>query len=57
VQADSLRDSAHQTLIRACLAQGNRYEALTHFETYQRIVRDELGIEPAETMGQFLCSA
>ncbi len=57
VQADSLRDSAHQTLIRACLAQGNRYEALTHFETYQRIVRDELGIEPAETIGQFLCSA
>lgn len=57
VQADSLRDSAHQKLIRACLAQGNRYEALTHFATYQRIVRDELGIEPAETMGQFLCNA
>lgn len=57
VQADSLRDSAHQSLIRACLAQGNRYEALSHFHTYQQIVRDELGIEPAETIGQFLCSA
>jgi DNA-binding SARP family transcriptional activator len=57
VHADSLRDSAHQTLIRACLAQGNRHEALTHFATYQRIFRDELGVEPAETIGQLLRSA
>jgi DNA-binding SARP family transcriptional activator len=54
VQADSLRDSAHQTLIRACLVQGNRQEALSYFADYQRIFRDELGVEPATSIGQLL---
>lgn len=57
VHADSLRDSAHQTLIRACLVQGNRQEALSYFADYQRIFRDELGVEPATTMGQLLRGA
>lgn len=54
VQADSLRDSAHQTLIRACLVQGNQQEALSYFADYQRIFRDELGVEPASSIGQLL---
>jgi len=57
VQADSLRDSAHQTLIRACLAQGNRHEAYTHYTTYRRILRDELGLDPPPYIGQLLSSA
>jgi DNA-binding SARP family transcriptional activator len=57
VQADELRDSAHETLIRACLAQGNRYEAQTHFARYQQIFREELGVEPAGSIGQLLHSA
>lgn len=57
VQADSLRDSAHQTLIRACLAQGNRNEALTHYTTYRRILRDELGLDPPPAIGQLLAGA
>jgi DNA-binding SARP family transcriptional activator len=57
VQADSLRDSAHQTLIRACLAQGNRNEALTHYSTYRRILRDELGLDPPPAIGQLLTGA
>jgi DNA-binding SARP family transcriptional activator len=57
VQADALRDSAHETLIRACLAQGNRHEAQTHFARYQRIFRDELGVEPARSIGHLLHSA
>jgi DNA-binding SARP family transcriptional activator len=57
VQADSLRDSAYETLIRACLAQGNRHEALSHFAAYQRVIRDELGLEPAPTIGRLLRSA
>jgi DNA-binding SARP family transcriptional activator len=57
VEADSLRDSAHETLIRACLAQGNRHEAYTHFTTYRRILRDELGLDPPASLGRLLTSA
>jgi DNA-binding SARP family transcriptional activator len=57
VQADSLRDSAYETLIRACLAQGNRHEALSYFAEYKRVIRDELGLEPAPTIGRLLRSA
>jgi len=57
VQADSLRDSAHETLIRACLAQGNRHEAFTHYTTYRRILRDELGLDPPASIGRLLTSA
>ena len=57
VQADSLRDSAHETLIRACLAQGNRHEAYTHYTAYRRILRDELGLDPPADLGRLLTSA
>lgn len=57
VQADTLRDSAHETLIRACLAQGNRHEAYTHYTNYRRVLRDELGLEPPPALGRLLTSA
>ena len=57
VQADPLRDSAHETLIRACLAQGNRHEAYTHYTNYRRILRDELGLDPPASLGKLLTSA
>jgi DNA-binding SARP family transcriptional activator len=57
VQADSLRDSAHESLIRACLAQGNRHEAYTHFTAYRRMLRDELGLDPPADLGRLLTSA
>lgn len=57
VQADSLRESAHETLIRAWIAQGNRNEAITHYKMYRRILQDELGLDPAVTLGQLLWSA
>jgi DNA-binding SARP family transcriptional activator len=57
VQADGLRDSAHETLIKACLAQGNRNEATTHYFTYRRILRDELGLDPPTTLSHLLTSA
>jgi len=57
VHADRLRDSAHEALIRACLAQGNWHEALTHYTTYRRILRDELGLEPPAAIGRLLSSA
>jgi DNA-binding SARP family transcriptional activator len=57
VQADSLRDSAHETLIRAYLAQGNRREAFAHYSTYRRLLRDELGVDPPASIGRLLTSA
>jgi DNA-binding SARP family transcriptional activator len=54
VQADRLRDSAHEALIRACLAQGNWHEAFTHYTSYRRILRDELGLEPPASIGRLL---
>lgn len=57
VQADPLRDSAHEILIRACLAQGNRHEAFTHYTTYRRILRDELGLDPPASIGRLFSAA
>ena len=39
VHADSLRDSAHESLIRACVVQGNRHDALVHFAAYKSVGR------------------
>jgi DNA-binding SARP family transcriptional activator len=57
VQADSLRDSAHETLIRAYLAQGNRREAFAHYSTYRQLLREELGVDPPASIGRLLTSA
>lgn len=57
VQSDLLRDSAHEALIRAYLAQGNRHEALNHYLIYRRILRDELGLEPPASIGRLVASA
>lgn len=57
VQADPLRDSAHEILIRTCLAQGNRHQALTHYNNYRRILRDELGLEPPQAINDLLNAA
>jgi DNA-binding SARP family transcriptional activator len=54
VQADPLRDSAHETLIRSCLARGNRNDAMTHYSTYRQILQDELGLDPAPEIDSLL---
>jgi DNA-binding SARP family transcriptional activator len=54
VQADPLRDSAHETLIRSCLARGNRNDAMTHYSTYRRILQSELGLDPAPAIDSLL---
>jgi DNA-binding SARP family transcriptional activator len=54
VQADPLRDSAYETLIRSCLARGNRNDAMNAYHTYRRIMRDELGLDPSRTIDELL---
>lgn len=50
VQADSYRESAHRRLIESCVAVGQGAEAKVHFERYQAIWRDELGLAPSSGM-------
>jgi DNA-binding SARP family transcriptional activator len=47
VDAEPLRESAHRILIEAHLAEGNATEAIRQYRTYERVVRDELGIVPS----------
>lgn len=50
VAAEPMRESAHRTVIRAHLAEGNLAEALRQYETYRSSVFTELGIMPSPLM-------
>jgi DNA-binding SARP family transcriptional activator len=47
VSGEPLRESAHRTLIRAHLAEGNPGEAVRQFHLYRRLLADELAVEPS----------
>ena len=47
---DNLRESAHRHLMLALSNTGQRAAALTHYEAYTRIVKEELGIEATSDM-------
>ncbi|MFJ8911510.1 BTAD domain-containing putative transcriptional regulator [Amycolatopsis sp. NPDC102389] len=46
VQRHPLRESLHETLMRALHASGRQIEALGAYREARRILRDELGVEP-----------
>jgi DNA-binding SARP family transcriptional activator len=48
VRTEPLRESAHRTLVRAHLAEGNVAEAARAYSGFRTMLRDELGIEPTE---------
>jgi DNA-binding SARP family transcriptional activator len=54
VCAEPLRESAHRSLIKAHIAEGNWAEARRQYELYRRILRDELGIEPTDGLSRLL---
>ena len=47
IAGEPLRESAHRTLIRAHLAEGNPGEAVRQYHTYRRLLAGELAIEPS----------
>lgn len=47
VQSEPLRESAHRRVIEVHLAEGNLAEALRQYQTYRRLVADELGLPPS----------
>ncbi|WHM41022.1 BTAD domain-containing putative transcriptional regulator [Streptomyces sp. BPTC-684] len=54
VRAEPLRESAHRVLMEAHLAAGNRGAALRQFEQCRRVLLEELGLEPSESLRHLL---
>lgn len=54
IRLEPLRETAHCTLIEAHLAEGNRSEALRQFRRCKRLLWEELGVEPSESMLRLL---
>jgi DNA-binding SARP family transcriptional activator len=50
VSMDPLRETAHEAVIRAHLAENNRGEALRQYRAYAQLVGEELGIEPSPAL-------
>jgi DNA-binding SARP family transcriptional activator len=52
VSVSPLRESAYGLLMAALEAEGNVAEALVVYEDARRLLRDELGVAPAEPLQQ-----
>lgn len=48
IATEPLRESAHQVLLRAHVAQGNLFEARRHFLHLEEVLAQELGVAPSE---------
>jgi DNA-binding SARP family transcriptional activator len=54
VRAEPLRESAHRTLVRVHLSEGNLVEALRAHDAFRDLVQEELGVAPTELMTRLL---
>ena len=54
VRTEPLRESAHRSLIRVYLAEGNRSEALRQYDLCRRLLRDRLDVEPSPQLAALL---
>jgi len=50
VRVEPLRESAHRTLVRVHLMEGNRGEALRAYQQFRELLGKELGVEPTARM-------
>jgi DNA-binding SARP family transcriptional activator len=50
VRAEPLRESAHRTIVRVHLAEGNLTEAVRAYDLFRTMLADELGVLPSEQM-------
>jgi DNA-binding SARP family transcriptional activator len=57
LRAEPLRESAHRTVIRVHLAEGNLVEAVCARDRFRRMLWDELGVHPSELMTRLLRGA
>jgi DNA-binding SARP family transcriptional activator len=56
VRAEPLRESAHRTVVRVHLAEGNVAEAVRAYESFQTMLAAEIGIAPTAEMCRLLDS-
>ena len=54
VRAEPLRESAHRTVVRVHLTEGNVAEALRVYEQFRALLADEIGARPSEHMAQLV---
>ncbi|AHH94713.1 AfsR/SARP family transcriptional regulator [Kutzneria albida] len=54
LRTEPLRETPHRLLIEIHLAEGNYTEALAAYQSYQRLLREELGIGPAPHVQQLV---
>jgi DNA-binding SARP family transcriptional activator len=54
IRAEPLRESAHRTLVHVHLVEGNVSEAIRAYETYRRLLDDELGVRPTDQMARLV---
>jgi DNA-binding SARP family transcriptional activator len=54
VRAEPLRETAHASLIRVHLAEGNHSEAVRQLETLRALLRAELGLEPSARLDELV---
>ena len=47
VAAEPLRETANRALVEAHLAAGNRMEAVNHYASYRKLLKEALGFEPS----------
>jgi DNA-binding SARP family transcriptional activator len=47
---EPLCESATRTLLRACLAEGNRAEALRQYDLFRRLLAEETGLQPSRQL-------
>ncbi len=57
VRAEPLRESAHRTVVRVHLAEGNFVEAVRAHDRFRDMLWDELGVRPSELMTRLLRGA
>ncbi|GII66844.1 hypothetical protein Skr01_69290 [Sphaerisporangium krabiense] len=56
VRAEPLRESAHRVLVNAHLAAGNRAAAMRQYDQCRTVLRNELGLEPSQSLKNLLTS-
>jgi DNA-binding SARP family transcriptional activator len=54
IRTEPLRESAHRTVVRVHLAEGNVAEALRAHDLFRDLLRDELGVPPTEQMSRLV---
>jgi DNA-binding SARP family transcriptional activator len=52
--AEPLRESVQRQLIEVYLSEGNRADALRQFTSYQRVIREEVGVEPSREIADLV---